>query len=224
VRSGDIVDALVQHASQTHANLIVMSTHGRGPMKRVWLGSVADGVVRHSPIPVLLIHPGEGTPRDPASEWLFGRVLVPLDGSGYSEEVLPWAVALGEVGGAAYTLMEVVQPPMVLGPPYGTFPPPHIDDEQLRALRVASKDYLEGVADRLRTREFRAETIVRDDASTAQGILDQAEKNDVDLIAMSTHGRGGLGRVLLGSVADKVVRGATVPVLLLRPSGVSASM
>jgi nucleotide-binding universal stress UspA family protein len=224
IRSGDIVDSLVQEAGEIPADLIVMSTHGRGPLQRMWLGSVADGVVRHSPVPVLLIPPREGTTPDLTSERLFGRVLVPLDGSGYSEEVLPWAVALGELGGAGYTLLEIIQPPMVLGPPYGTFPPPHIDDTQLRSLRLASRDYLEGVAERLRTREFRVETTVRDDPSTAQGILDQAEKNDIDLIAMSTHGRGGLGRVLLGSVADKVVRGATFPVLLLRPSGVTAPM
>ena len=224
VRSGDIVDSLVQHAVQTHVDLIVMSTHGRGPLQRVWLGSSADGVARHSPVPVLLIRPREGKPPDPDSERLFGRVLVPLDGSGYSEEVLPWGVALGELGGADYVLVEVIQPPMVLGPPYGTFPPPHVDDAQLHAQRTASKDYLEGVAGRLRTREFRVETIVRVAASTAQGILEQAENNGVDLIAMATHGRGGLGRVFLGSVADKVVRGATTPVLLLRPGGVSAQM
>jgi nucleotide-binding universal stress UspA family protein len=224
VHSGAIVDSLVQHAGQAHVDLVVMSTHGRGPLQRMWLGSVADGVVRHSPVPVLLIHPREGRPPDPAGDHLFGRVLVPLDGSGYSEEVLPWAVALGELGGADYTLLEIIQPPMVLGPPYGTFPPPRIDDEQLRAQRLASKDYLEGVADRLRTRELRVETTVRDDASTAHGILDQADQNGTEVIAMSTHGRGGLGRVFLGSVADKVVRGATIPVLVLRPGGVSASM
>jgi nucleotide-binding universal stress UspA family protein len=213
-----VAELLVEHAAKVGADLVVMSTHGYGPLRRAWLGSVADAVVRHSPVPVLLIRPEEEAAPDLSRESLFRRVLVPLDGSGYAEEVLTHAVALGELADASYTLVEVVVPPFVVGAPIGTFPA-HVDATLLSDARTAADAYLRGVAERLRKRELRVETLVATEPFTAGAILEQAERLGIDLIALTTHGRGGLGRLLLGSVADKVVRGATGPVLLYRPRG-----
>jgi nucleotide-binding universal stress UspA family protein len=219
VRSGGkVAELLVEHAARVGADLVVMSTHGHGPLKRAWLGSVADAVARHSPVPVLLVRPeGEDGP-DLAHEVLFRNVLVPLDGSAYAEEVLTHAVALGEPAGAGYALLEVVVPPYAVGAPVGTFPP-HFDPALLEAGKEAAAGYLRGVAERLRRRELRVETLVAVEPFTSAAILEEAERLEVDLIALTTHGRGGLGRLMLGSVADKIVRGARVPVLLYRPRG-----
>jgi nucleotide-binding universal stress UspA family protein len=223
VRSGDIAEILLDQAAQVGADLIVMSTHGRGPLQRTWLGSVAVDVIRAAPLPVLLIRPDEGETPDFTKERVFEHVLVPLDGSGHGEEVLPWAVTLGALSNADYTLLQVVEPVWVHAQPYGTFPPAHLDAAQLRAQESAVEAYLDVVAGRLRKRDSSVATIVRSDPSPAAAILSCANEHGIDLIAMATHGRGGLGRILLGSVADKVVRGGETPVLLYRPRGTGAN-
>ncbi|HET9983295.1 MAG TPA: universal stress protein [Longimicrobiales bacterium] len=217
VRVGRAADALVRHAEQAGSDLVVLSTHGHGPIQRAWLGSVADAVARHSPVPVLLVRPEPDAVPDLTGGTLFRHILVPLDGSAFGEEVLGTAVALGALGAADYTLLEVVYPPFVIGPVDETLSL-HVDEELLRQRKAAADAYLRGVAERLRADGLEVETVVVVEPSTVASILDYAAKG-ADLIALTTHGRGGLGRVVLGSVADKVVRGAASPVLLYRPRG-----
>jgi nucleotide-binding universal stress UspA family protein len=219
VRCGQVAEALLEHVDDAGCDLIVSTTHGRGPLTRMWLGSVANAVVRHSAVPVLLIRPEEENEPDLTQDRLFRRVLVPLDGSPNSVEVLDAAIAVGELARADYVLLEVIYPPLVLAPAYGTMPPPPIDDRLLTEQKELAEKYLAGVAGELRRRDYWVDTAVRDEPSPATAILEYARTHEVDLIAMATHGRGGLGKLVMGSVADKVVRGASTPVLLYRPHG-----
>ncbi len=107
---GPIVPTLQRYLAGRSPGLVVMMTHGRGGLSRAWLGSVADGLLRGTPVPLLLVRPGEEYPAD-LVEPLFRRVLIPLDGSTMAEEVLGIVMSLGTPGATVYTLLTVVVPP-----------------------------------------------------------------------------------------------------------------
>lgn len=217
VEEGSVVETLVRCAEELRAELVVMTTHGRGPLARAWLGSVADGVARRSRIPVLLLRPNADP--EPMGEHLFRNILVALDGSELAEQVLAHATGLGTLVGARYTLVRVVSPLLVTG--YAPTPEGMLTDAaygpELELLIRDAEAYLAEAASALRERGLTVETQVVAEMQPAVGILEYAREKAVDLIAMATHGRIGFSRLLLGSVADKVLRGTTAPVLLYRP-------
>jgi nucleotide-binding universal stress UspA family protein len=197
-------------------DLVVMATHGRGALSRAWLGSVADYLVRHLHQPVLLVRPAVG-------EQAYGstrleEVLVPLDTSTTSEQVVD---PLLSVAGPAVrvTLVHVVEPVLGVSEPALPFPMP-MDPKLIGELRELAQARLDRVADHLRTRGVTVVTRVLTGMGAAAMILEEAARGRYDLISMTTHGEGGLRRVLLGSVADKIIRGADIPVLVMRPGGV----
>ncbi|MFS8637533.1 MAG: universal stress protein [Gemmatimonadota bacterium] len=201
---------LERAAREGEVDMVVMSTHGRGGFERVWLGSVADEVVRCLEVPVLLVRPRNDG--DASRRATFDRILVALDGSVLSEQILPHASALGLPGRTQYTLVRVVPPELVVGG--HVF---RLDEERARELVNRAEAYLGGVASALRPRAGEVRTHAIKHAAPAVAILDAARADGSDLIAMTTHGYGGLKRLLLGSTADKVVRAADIPVMLLRP-------
>ena len=208
-----VADALLDYALAARVDLIVMSTHGRGALSRFWLGSVTDQIVRRSPVPVLLVRPHEAA-ADLAQEPEVRHVLVPLDGSASAEQVLAHALALGTSTQAAYTLLHAIEP---LAGEYGTeFYATDVGEAAFAQLRTRAESYLERLAAPLRAEGLRVWTTVELGAP-APAILEYAHKQAVDLIALTTHGHSGLAQMLVGGVADKVLRGATVPVLLYRP-------
>jgi nucleotide-binding universal stress UspA family protein len=220
---GDPVSALEDHAASAGADLVVMSTHGRGPLGRFWLGSVADELVRRLPVPLLLVRPGDGAP-DLGRALAPEHLLLPLDGTPLAEQILGPAVALGSLPGTRFTLVRVVKPALGLnhlpdgGPLAGMTPSLRAQVETAqKPLQDEAHAYLKGVAARLRECDLRVQTRVIVEEHPAAGILREARAQAVDVIALETHGRRGLSRLLLGSVADKVVRGGTVPVLVHRP-------
>ncbi len=194
---GDCVPTLREYAEENDIGLVVMSTHGRGALGRLWLGGIADDVVRKMPRPVLLVRPPEG-------ECDFRRfpelrsILLPLDGTPLAEQVIEPTLGLGQFFDATYTLVRV-------------------DNPMTQQAQKDSKTYLEEVAAQLATRGVSVNTQLVIDEEPAAAILAEARARQASLIAMETHGRGGLSRLLLGSVAEKVVRGSVVPVLLNRP-------
>ncbi|MEX2282708.1 MAG: universal stress protein [Gemmatimonadota bacterium] len=208
---------LVQYTQDRNVDLIVMATHGHGPLMRFWLGSVADAVVRQSRIPTLLIRPRSDAEADLKSEPRFRNILIPLDGSGAAEIIIEHALAVGGYD-AEYTLFQAFPLLPVFSTEYAAVAA--VDAQVLRAQEDAAEATLEMLAERIRLRDvrFRVHTATASKASSAEAILDYAERNHNDLIAMTTHGRGGAARLMLGSVADKVMRGAEVPVLLYRPA------
>jgi len=210
--------------------LVVMATHGRGALGRFWMGSVADEMVRHAHAPVLLVRPGEGPP-DLGREAPFGRVLLPLDGTPLSEKVLGPVVELLAGGGAEVVLMRAVRaivpsgmaPDTVTARKEARHVLMQVQELQSR-LRREAEEGLKAAAARLEARglRVRTEVVVEDDPAAA--ILRQAEHGHADMIALETHGRHGLSRLLRGSVSDKVVRGAHVPVLVQGPKAEEAAL
>ena len=212
-----VADALCEYTTEAQPDLVVLTTHGRGPLSRFWLGSVATEVVQRAPAPALLVRPKEGPP-DLAADPVPHRILIPLDGSPFGEQVIPLAVAVGGLAGAEYRLLRVVPPVISSSNGIGLgdlkADSPTVADQ----LRAEASGYLVGLAVRVPGLGAAAAHVTVDWPPTA-AILADAETNGIDLIALETRGRSGLAKLLLGSVADKVVRGATVPILLRRPTG-----
>lgn len=209
-------EAIGRYAERAGANLIVASTSGRTGWNRAWIGSTADWLVRFAPVPVLLVRP---EPDAAVSDRPATHVLVPLDGSDRSEKILPDALRLARVGHARMTLLRVVPPVARSFGAYGTPGATASRDEQrtLDVMREA-KDALERVADRLRKEEpsLQVETEVIASESIAGAILERARDASADAVAMCSRGRGA-SRLLLGSVADKLLRGFDGVLLLLGP-------
>ncbi len=217
---GEVEPAIRAHAARVEADLVVMSTHGRGALGRFWLGSVADQLVRDLPRPVLVVRPHEGKP-DLHREPDLGNILLPLDGTPHAEKVIEPALQLGKLFDSSFTLVQVVKPALRYSYlPEGSFiqaaDMPEVQEFQ-KQLRDEAQAYLDGVAARLKEKGVRAQTRVLVDEQPAVAILLEAQVHHAGLIAIETHGRAGLSRLFLGSVADKLVRGGVVPVLLNRP-------
>ncbi|MBI3943375.1 MAG: universal stress protein [Chloroflexi bacterium] len=141
------------------------------------------------------------------------KILVPLDGSPLAEIALPYAISLAQKFHAEVVLLRIFTLPLY---PFTVII--DMDATPMLAMEAARNEafsYLEQIAPRLRQAGVRTRTVVRC-IPVADGIIDFAQEEEVDLIVMSTHGRSGVGRWLLGSVADRVLRGAAVPVLLIR--------
>ncbi len=204
-------DGILKHAQEGEADLIVMTTHGRGSLDRFFLGGVADELIRQAAVPVLLVRPQDPAPGI-APEPLLEHVLVPLDGSSLAERVLEPALDFVRLWKGRCTLLRVIEatPPKTDAWPNRSHPP-----EQER--EIAAKAYLEKIAGRLREQGTVVQTRIVVAPNAAPAILEEAQARRCDLIALATHGWGGLRRMLLGSVTDKVIRASTLPVLAYRP-------
>jgi nucleotide-binding universal stress UspA family protein len=213
VEKGSVVEALDRHVRDAGVDLLVMTTHGRGPLRRAWLGSVADGLLRRTPCPILAVRPREGEEQEGKAQE-FRHMVITLDGSLEARNILPFAKALARTSMARLTLLRVIPRHYPLTAPYTS----HAGHgfQGLEGESAAAEEALERMAGPLRDEGFSVETETVWGTHPAEGILDFVEQRDVDVVAMETHGRGGVSRLILGSVADKVIRGATVPVLLHR--------
>ncbi len=194
--------------------LVAMSTHGHGGLRRAWLGSVADRLVRHIDVPLLLIRPMEGERPAPISHF---RVLIAMDGSRIAEAALEQATSLfGSVAHA--TLLRVVVPP--LGPTSPYIPDAaRLNVEEVEQETAVAQQYIATKMDAVRDRWQGVRTRVIASYHPADAILRAARTQEANVIVLGTHGRGPFVRAILGSVADKVVRGSDVPVLVFPAHG-----
>jgi nucleotide-binding universal stress UspA family protein len=219
IRSGPAVETICARARKYRADLIVMATHGRTGVSRAWLGSVADGVVRTSHVPVLLHRAGDKAATVSRSP---RHYLVPLDGSPEAEQVLERLLPFLRIPESALTLIRVEAPVPLLvlesTEPNAFMSPAVVDDVLTRQVVAQASQYLQRVAQRLRSQGVsKIETVTELDPHVAHAILQAATTRHADGIAMTTRGRGAT-RLLLGSVADKILRSTTLPLLLLRPA------
>ena len=145
---------------------------------------------------------------------MFKKILVPLDGSSWSEAVLPHVKALAKEQQAEVELLRISTAALHV---YSEVPFNYA--ELIERDLAECKRYVEAMAEQLAKEGIKA-TPLATDGYVAEAILDYAERTKVDLIAMSTHGRSGVRRMLLGSTADRVLHGAKMPVLLVRPDDV----
>ncbi|HEX2217841.1 MAG TPA: universal stress protein [Gemmatimonadales bacterium] len=231
--------ALGEYVQEIGVDLVVMTTHGRGGLERAWLGSVADQLVRSLEVPVLLIRPTDAArtngartdnPRTegsrtegsrtegPEAEPGLEEVLVPLDGSPLAEAALPPALAVASLFGARLTLVQGVEPVvMLVGAPT---PFARNVDQELSALRRReAKDYLDDLAERATAQGVPTRGTAVLCSGALEAIQAAARAPGIGMIALATHGRGGLRRLVLGSVADKLVRSSDLPILVTRPRG-----
>ena len=211
--TGQVVAALRDHIDRAGVDLVVMTTHGRGLLERAWLGSVADALLRTADVPILLLRPAENAPSIARLE--VTRLLVPLDGSSLSERIIPPAVAMARLLGAEVSLVQLVTPVELPN----DFPPAvtEFDAHLTELAEHQAKDYLDSLADSIRSDGLMVTTASAVTRGAAAGILDLARDPAIGMIALATHGRGGLRRAFLGSVADKIIRGSDRPVLVYRP-------
>jgi len=186
--------ALARHAESVSGSMIVMSSTGRGRSAAV-LGSVADDVLRAMLGPIIVVGPEVDE-----FESFTGDIVVPVDGSEFSETSLPLAASWGIAFGATPWIVEVLTEPVPAG------------------LDVFETSYPSRLAQELRSMSHHdVEFDVLHGPAAARAITDYALHNEVSLIVMSTHGRSGLSRFSVGSTSAAVVRSAKCPVVLHRP-------
>ena len=214
---GVIIEDEILRAAQG-SDLLVMGTHGRTGLSRIMLGSVTDRVVRTAPCPVLVAkHPDvvvelpwggtlRGRRRIPGTPRL-RNILVPLDGSSLAETVLKDVKEAARAFEAVIHLLMVIAPPLTLSWLPG--------DDARPPERPEAEDYVRTKQQELRADGLMVEAAIQTGDAATQ-ILEHADDRDADMIALATHGRGGLRRWLLGSVVEKVLYVSDRPVLLSR--------
>lgn len=219
VACGDPATHILRDVEEKGVGLIAMTTHGRGAIDRTIFGSVADRIARTSPVPVLLVRPQRTqTVADKAD---IRRLLVPLDGSELAEEALPLVEELARRLTIPVHLVRAINFAATLaaltdGGMLAVAPSPELYDQAIADLRTAAGTYLSAAAARLTAREIQTTWRVLDGSPFLE-IIAAVELGD--LLVMTSHGRGGVLRWLLGSVAEKLVREAPAPVLLVPAAG-----
>jgi nucleotide-binding universal stress UspA family protein len=216
---GHAGEAILRALHERGADTIAMTTHGHSGLGRWLYGSVADHVLRHAQVPVLLIpatceYAWTDVPPDAPPD-VARRILVPLDGSEFGEAVLPAACELATLLNAEIDLLRAVEVPTYSGMPYAESLPSSPDILELE--EAEARSYLETVAVRLRP-EVRSVTTRVEVGWPGTRILEVARERHSCAIAMATHGRSGLARVVLGSVATLTLQQSPAPLLLVRPT------
>ena len=216
VISGNVVETLSAYIAASGADLVVMTTHGGGSPSASWLGSVSERMIRESHLPLLMVRPT-------AASWsletlpTIRRIMVPSDGSEAAERGLRNAVSLAQIFKAEVLLLGVVEESGPW-PDVGLVSLP-TSGGLLEAVGEALHADLTASATRCAAPGITIRILVERHVSTVTAIAEVAAREQVDLLAMSTHGRGAIGRFLLGSVADKVLRTSMIPVLMNGPDG-----
>lgn len=213
IAEGDAAEVIVEQAVTHHAGLVALSTHGRTGLSRWFMGSVAEKVVRTSPVPVLLTRSFRRTPQgdlEPvaAEELPIRTLLVATDGSPAAQAILAPAESAAKLFESQVVVFHAELPIVLPGAEVGVVPmlPPTPSEKDPATAGMAEQFRSAGL-------KVSRRTVLGDAAAE---ILDYSRASGVDLIAMATHGRSGFSRLLLGSVAERVLRHAEIPVLLVR--------
>ncbi len=217
-------EEVLRYADKQKADFILIATHGRSGISRWAIGSMAEKILRAAKVPVVLVH-SEIADQIPYDKWPKKAILAPLDGSTLAESVLPHVEALAKQQGTEpvdVVLLRVCEPPVMptyYAPELSGVPlnwGQYMEQETARSRQVA-KEYLAGVEERLKGVgvKARSEILV---GNAADEIINYIKKNPFTLVVIATHGRSGLGRLVYGSVAATVLRGATSPILWVKPS------
>ncbi len=208
LEDGDAAKEILKVADDVQSGLIVMGTHGRTGLGRAIVGSVAEQVLRGATCPVLTVRKGSVMPK-------IQTILLPMDFSESSESALRVAFSLARDYHARLIILHVASPGLAM--PYSEF---QKTLEQSSGYRRELEEKLRQCQKPECNAEFRVE-----EGDAADQIIRVAQQAHCDLIVMGTHGRTGLPRLLLGSVAEKVLRTAPCPVLMLKSplAGVEAS-
>jgi len=206
VRTGIPHRAILDHASERDIDLIVMGTHGRTGVERYLLGSVTEKVVRLSDVPVLTVKADD----DGGATYPYTDILVPTDGSGGAEAAVGPAVDVARTYDARLHALSVIDT-MAMG----------VDVRSgviVESLEESAQSAVEAIDERATQASVSAVETAIEHGNPYRGIRSYVEEHDIDLVVMGTHGRSGIERYLLGSVAEKTVRTSPVPVMTVRKS------
>jgi len=213
VAYGNVAEEVIKFAEKHKVDLIIISTHGHSGIKRWILGSVAEKILYATCTPVLLVK----SKAQKTSKVDFKKVLVPLDGSAFSETSIPYVKELTKGTGSEIILLQVSEPPIL---PADRPPDVKPSWEEYRDILMAeikqqSLEYLEKVKAGFKAESIRIQVVL---GKATDSILQVAQKEKVNLIAMTTHGRTGASRWVYGSVSTRIVGESLQPILLIRPS------
>jgi nucleotide-binding universal stress UspA family protein len=209
---GHAGSAIESYIAAANISLVVMTTHGRSGLGRLWLGSLADDLIRRLTVPLLLLRP-KGHKQESEST-VPSHVMIALDGSELSEMILEPALWLARIAGARITLVHVLQ--MDLPTTYGAVVEAQIHDGVSEHLRAEAAAYMQSMSERIAQSGFDVNTMILEGAPPAPGILKAAASCNAQMLAMTTHGRSGWDRFALGSVEGEVVHATHLPMLVLR--------
>lgn len=198
-------DVIIRTAKSHSADLVLMGTHGRNGFDRFVLGSVAEGVLRRSPVPVVVVrtpnteHHKCYTTADRSLKDEFARILVPVDGSEYSTAALERVLPFAKVVGAQITLLYNIRK--------GS------DDKSIKGEAVID-DAMSVISSFDSDIKVVPMLLSSSDMHPAEAVVEKAKEGDFNMICMGSRGRDGVTRALLGSVTEKVVRQAHIPVMV----------
>jgi len=214
---GNTVEQIAVYALRNMIDLLTISSHGYSGFKRLLLGSVAGRVIDYVKIPILLVKAGKAAKEKPELK----RILLPMDGSQFSETSIPYAQSV--IGGtdAEIELLTVAKPPLVPSDRSANIKPSW--EEYRDALVADAKEQATAYLERVRTAFTDEKTSVKllvEMGKPADSIMKAAEREQVNLIALSSHGRTGAERVFYGSVARRLIDESGIPLLLIRPGGI----
>lgn len=210
LEDGPIADALEAYAARISAELVVITSHGRHGLSRLSLGSVTDALIRNVRIPVLVVKP-EPSYLNPRAAERIKSIVVPLDGSHLAEQILGPAVELARLEQAEIILLQVLGDKGKESDQEAPVP-------SWQDLLAPAHAYLNGIAAKLRRAGLSVSADVVIGSSISDSIASFARSHRADLVAIATHGRSGMQRVVRGSVADELTRCAAMSLLVLRPA------
>jgi nucleotide-binding universal stress UspA family protein len=201
VHQGGVPETIVEYADARGIDLVVMPTRGRTGLSRLLLGSVTERVLRSSATPVLTVNPDAAPIRYP-----YQNVLVPTDGSDTADVALEVGTDIATVHDAQLHVLSVVDVTSLGVDVYS--------EVQVDFLERRAETVIDEATEYARNQSVESvEGVVEYGSAVHRAIRSSVDEHDIDLVVMGTHGRSGLERYLLGSVAEKTVRTASVPVL-----------
>jgi len=216
---GNPAEKIVDYADSGDIDLIVMATHGRSGISRWALGSVADKVLRATERPVVLVR-AQNAHLYMHKKDILSKILVPLDGSKEGEAVIPYIEELvSKIGGEIifFQVLALAYHVHISGDAAVQVP---YTEKEMEPLKMSAQSYLKKMGSKLKERGIPTKYEVKVGAAGYE-IIKLADEINADLVAMSTHGRSSIGRLVFGSITERVVRSGNTPVLLVRSPGAS---
>ncbi|MDD5311919.1 MAG: universal stress protein [Dehalococcoidia bacterium] len=214
---GDVAEEIVKYANNNKIDLIVMASHGYSKAKKWMFGSITQKVLYGTEIPVLLIKS-----KSPEVSGEFNRILVPVDGSPFSESTLPYIEELTRKTDREVLLLHICEPPIV--PSYGSRPInptwKKYQDNMWEEMEKLSTNYLKTTMTALKKKGMNVKSRVEraQTGEVVKTIMKVSKEENVDLVAIATQGRTGVNRRVYGNVANKIVEELSQPILLIRPA------
>jgi len=207
VTVGEPAETILDVAEQQQSDLIVMTTHGLGAIKRALFGSVTDRVVRHSTVPILGVRDQDDV--IPGEAAVIRRIIVPLDGSSLAEHALSMARKVARQLGVPILLVRALHLNYVVTAVDGALA---VTQESIDDMRQYADEYLSAIQDQLMREGL--DVSIATEWGAPFDVIDTLTRPD-DLIVLTSHGRSGIRRWLLGSVAEKLIRTSRAPILLV---------